>query len=179
MQSMLLNHESLKELLHYDPETGKLFWKFRDVKWFKNKNQGSCNQWNSKNAGKQAFCCLNLNSGYLCGCIFGKTYLTHRIIWFYLYGEWPEIVDHINGIKLDNRLINLRNVDTKTNSMNRSIYSNNKTGHSGIFLINHSGRYRIDIAGKYIGCAPTLVEAIKIREKELNDQNYHQNHGRK
>lgn len=49
----------------------------------------------------------------------GRNLLGHRVAWFLANGEWPLQIDHINGIRNDNRLANLRNVDATTNRHNR------------------------------------------------------------
>ena len=58
--------------------------------------------------------------GYICICVGGKTYKAHRLAWLYVHGRWPQFeIDHINGIKCDNRIENLRDVDKSTNQQNR------------------------------------------------------------
>lgn len=62
----------------------------------------------------------------------GETYLIHRLIWKWIYNEEPNIIDHINGDKLDNRLVNLRDVDRGINARNRSKQANNTSGFTGV-----------------------------------------------
>lgn len=86
----------LLELLAYDPTTGHLYW-----------NKG-------RNRGKRAFSSRQ-TSGYYAGKIEGKPYLAHRVIWKMVHGQDPDVVDHINCVKSDNRIENLRSVSQKFN----------------------------------------------------------------
>lgn len=56
-------------------------------------------------------------------------YFGHRLAWFYVFGEWPKFqIDHINGIRSDNRIVNLRDVEGYVNQQNqRRPQSDNKT----------------------------------------------------
>jgi hypothetical protein len=74
--------------------------------------------------------------------IAGKRYRVHRMIWILHYGSIPKdyIIDHINQIKIDNRIENLRLVTNSENQMNRSKQKNNKSGYKGVYL--DRGRYR-------------------------------------
>jgi hypothetical protein len=58
--------------------------------------------------------------GYLMYSINSHNYLLHRLIWFYVYGAWPKMfLDHINGIRVDNRICNLREANYRINAQNR------------------------------------------------------------
>jgi len=121
----MLTQERLKEALNYDPESGLLTRKIRT----------------SQNTRIGDVCGSHDHYGYIQLNLDGKIYKGHRISWFYIYGEWPDNIDHINGIKDDNRISNLRSVSLKTNSENlRSAKSNNKTGFLGV-SIHHTGKY--------------------------------------
>ena len=69
-------------------------------------------------------------SGYIHLSVFkdGKRYsfLGHQFAWFYTYKELPKCIDHINRVKTDNRIINLRSVNKSQNAMNM----NNVKGYS-------------------------------------------------
>ena len=169
--------EDLKALLDYDPETGKLLWKKRDVSMFVFDSQRhtgkrrysaerACNMWNTRYAGKEALNVPN-NWGYLHGSINGRNEMAHRVIWKMMTGTSPEIVDHINGNKLDNRLCNLREATPTLSSINRSIAINNKSGVIGVFWNTGRKRWRAQISmdGKQcnLGEFDTKEEAIAAR----------------
>lgn len=93
---LLPEQSYLNEILFYDSSTGFLYWK------------------NGKRKGNRAFGSFQ-STGYYFGSLDGKKYLAHRIIWKMVYGEEPIVVDHINNVKSDNRLENLRNVTQQFN----------------------------------------------------------------
>ena len=98
-----------------------------------------------------------------------RLYVSHRLAWLYSYGEWPQSeLDHINGVKNDNRLSNLRQVNRSQNMQNlKKARRDNKTGVLGVCLHKVSGKYRAQIqkAGvKYdLGIFNTLEEARAVR----------------
>jgi len=112
----------------------------------------------------------------------GKSYKVHRIVWLLVYGELPDNqIDHINGNTLDNRIENLRAVDNITNSMNRSIQSNNSSGYHGINqLPSGNWRVRINVNRKRInvGTFESFDEALENRQYAEIRYGYHKNHGR-
>lgn len=112
----------LRRLLSYDAHTGMLFWKPRDEFMFSPGNTSSaavCKVWNIRYANKEAFTASN-KDGYKVGAIGDKIYRAHRIAWAIHYGEWPiDMLDHINGDRSDNRIINLRNASNSDNQHNR------------------------------------------------------------
>ncbi|EPK4144134.1 HNH endonuclease signature motif containing protein [Serratia marcescens] len=111
----------------------------------------------------------------------GYTYLVHRVCWALSTGEWPtEDVDHINGIKDDNRLVNLRVVTRGVNSRNQKLRSNNSTDCMGVTRDNNSFRVRVGTEGKRVslGNFKTLDEAVKVRKNAESSYGFHENHGR-
>jgi len=105
------------------------------------------------------------SNGYKRIGVCGKRVGAHRLIWALLFKQWPEgDIDHKNGIRTDNRLVNLRHVDRSTNLENtRSAKSNNKsTGLLGAYKSGH-GRFssRIQVKGEdiYLGVFSTAEEA--------------------
>lgn len=165
--------KELRKILNYDPATGKLMWRKRD--------NGDV-RWNKRYAGTEAF--TNMQYGYHRGTISGHQYLAHRVAWALHYGEWPSgHIDHINGVRSDNRLINLRSVTRQENSKNIRKAQNNASGITGVYW--HSARKKWEASigigrgrRKFLGCFDTLdsaADARKMAEKELG---YHENHGR-
>lgn len=131
--------EVLRQLLRYEPETGKLFWRERP------RNR----RWNTRWAGAEAFTAMN-RDGYRIGSVNGCTLLAHRVIWAMQFGEWPPgKIDHSDTIRSNNSLDNLRQATDSENAQNRNIRSDNRCGAKGVTALK-SGRYqaRIMLAGK-------------------------------
>ncbi len=173
----MLTQEIVRELLDYDPETGKLTWKERDRKWFKTNR--SCSVWNIRYGKKEAF--LNLEEGYFRGKITGKSHLAHRIIWLWMTGRWPEQTDHINHIRTDNRWYNLREVSNKGNSRNQSRRKDNISGQTGIHFLKKRQKWRVYIMydKKWIslGYYDSYDDAVSARKAAELKYEFHKNHG--
>ena len=112
-----LTQERLKELLHYNSETGVLVWKVD-----RNGTKGI-----KSIAG-------NLKpDGYIQVMVDGKNYKVHRLIWLYIYGYFPEHgVDHINRNPGDNRIENLREASNQCNLRNTGNFITNTSGVKGV-----------------------------------------------
>lgn len=139
-----LTQEIVRELLDYDPETGVLRWKERGLHWFSTDGKKTqthlMNQWNSRLAGKEAFTSTS-NNGYKVGAVKDRKFLAHRIIWLWVYGWVPEEVDHKNGDKTDNRIVNLREVTRAINQRNKRKLSNNTSGYCGVTQDKRDGKW--------------------------------------
>lgn len=179
---MELTQAIIQELLDYNPETGKLFWKERDLKWFK--SDASCKRWHTRFAGKEAFT-ASLPRGNKMGSILNKPGIpAHRIIWLYVHGEWPEEdIDHINGDPSDNRIENLRTVSRAENLKNQKHCSNNKSGVMGVSWFKPAQKWVAKIgdsskAENLLGYFNNFDDAVAARKQAEIDRGYHANHGR-
>lgn len=155
-----LTIERINEVLNYSPETGLLTWKV-----------------SPRNRTRVGDIAGTLNeSGYLFVCIDGLKIRAHRAAWGIYYGNLPDrFIDHINGIRDDNRICNLRLATKSLNSQNSFIRSDNKTGVKGVHFRKDTGKFSasIQIDGKtyYLGCYSCLDDAKKARllaEKEFH-----------
>ena len=125
----------------YNPVTGEMFSRrtSRSTGWFEN--------------------------GYLQITLKGKNYKLHRLIWMYLHNRWPdEMIDHINDIKTDNRLCNLREVTAQQNAQNKC-QINAVSGLKGVVPASN-GRWKSQIGHNrktiYLGTFDTKEEAYEI-----------------
>jgi hypothetical protein len=72
--------------------------------------------------------------GYLMATVFGARVYLHRFAFFYMYGVWPkDQIDHVNGIRDDNRLINIRPATSAQNMLNRGVTTRSKSGYKGVY----------------------------------------------
>jgi len=109
-----MHADYVRKRLDYDPETGVFIWK----------PQPGDKRWNARYAGEVAGSISN--HGYRRINIDGKQYMAARLAWLYVYGEWPQNeIDHINRLRDDDRLVNLRDVTHTENN-------NNKTNNNGL-----------------------------------------------
>lgn len=159
-KKILPTPEQLRELLTYDPETGKLFWKERPIGLFASRRAFSA--WNKRFAGQEAMSCVD--EGYKTGCLFNSRVRAHRIAWALYFGSWPkDQIDHINGDRSDNRICNLRESSNAENQWNTSVRSYSSSGLKGIGRKGDSGRWmaRISVNGerKYLGTFTTPEDA--------------------
>jgi hypothetical protein len=145
------------ELLLYDEATGELTWRIDRGKMKSGAPAGAV----------QA-------NGYIRVQIDGLFYAAHRLIWLMVYGHWPDDdVDHINGARNDNRLINLRAATRSQNLMNTRVRSDSRTGIKGVRMKRGRFQARIKVNGKEIavGTYDTIEEASEARrlaEKQIH-----------
>ena len=122
--------EELIKHLRYEPETGHLFWI------------------DGQRKGLQAGC-KNKDTGYIAVRHKGKSYRAHRVIWLMVHGDLPDApLDHINRVRDDNRIVNLRLSNNASNSANRG-----GRGYMKRRKPNHSHQVYVQVDGKkrYIG----------------------------
>ena len=167
--SKTVSIETLRRIFVYDGETGGLSWSFHeDVK--------------PHVRGKQTFISTG-SHGYLQANYRGNVMLAHRVIIAMQTGEWPIQVDHINGVRTDNRIHNLRSVTRAENRRNARRPSNNKSGFNGVSWDQVNKRWVVRIKtldGKYanLGRFETIQDAINARILASEKNGYHPNHGR-
>lgn len=175
----MIGIDELRHILSYDPETGHLIWKDRRCDEFQ--SDRIWKTWQSKYAGKPALRCKNQH-GYLRGRVSGRFVLAHVICYAIHYGEWPtKQIDHINGCRDDNRILNLRCVSASENMKNSKISSRNTSGVLGVRFVSGRWRARIHHEGREInlGRFRDMSDAIAARRAAEVEHGYHENHGRR
>lgn len=151
-----MNISELKNLLRYCPDSGELHWISP-----------------GKGRIKKAAAGTTLHSGYIGVFVNGKRYQAHRLAWAIYYGNWPvDQIDHINGVKTDNRIVNLREATNAQNGKNLPISKRNKSGVVGVSFdaVNNKWRATIKVNFKQInlGRFKKFEEAVAARQKAEN-----------
>lgn len=166
--------ELLRNLLDYNPVTGILTWKPKPEAFH------AAAHWNNHYAGKEAGSARG--DGYRRISINGKGYSSHRIAWLLHYGTVPTEIDHVNGKRDDNRIINLRNVTTAENRKNHAKPSNNTSGVVGVVWSRAIRRWNAQIKVNrkciFLGSFATIEEAAAARKCGEVAFGFHENHGR-
>lgn len=179
-----LSYAEVSRLLKADFQTGKLYWLPRTPDMFEDGDRSAehkCNIWNAQNAGNETFLTQD-DEGYHKGIIWRRYYRAHRVVWLLAYGDWPaDQIDHINGVKSDNRLANLRDVNNATNGRNQKRSSRNKSGVTGVFWDNRAQKWgaciMVNGRNKFLGSFTDKSEAAKVRKCAEEKHGYHANHG--
>jgi HNH endonuclease/AP2 domain len=139
--------ETLRKLLRYEPETGKLYWRPRTVFDFpgNKRPKHETMRWNTRYAGKEAFTAVN-ECGYRHGKLFKKSQIAHIVIWVMCHGEVPvDEIDHRNGDPADNRICNLRPATHGQNMRNVGMRRNNLSGFKGVNWCNAKQKWHAQI----------------------------------
>lgn len=113
--------------------------------------------------------------------INGQLHQAHRVIWALVYGAWPlNQIDHIDGNGLNNRIENLRDVDSSANAKNRKRYNCNTSGVSGVTWRRNRWVARIRVNGCliHLGSFIELDDARIARHNAEVKHGFHPNHGK-
>jgi len=152
----LPSREHLLHLFDYDPDTGYLWRReatTRNTRWRIGKRAG----------------CLEHPGGHRYVGIKGKLYGEHRVIWKMVYGSVPPILDHINGIRDDNRLTNLRCATSAQNHQNTRSVSKT-AGVKGVYWNKRAGKWHVQTKNGgstiYLGQYDDLREAALRYDRE-------------
>lgn len=142
----MITAQRLRDLLAYDPETGIMKWRIASGR-VKPGTPITCTD----------------SRGYVVVRVDGALQRVHRLAWLYVHGIAPSVIDHVNGNPGDNRIANLRECSIRQNTMNRSMQSNNTSGHVGVCFCKRRQKFRATITegGKQIslGYFDSAVEA--------------------
>lgn len=141
-----LTSERLKQLLHYNPDTGVFTWI---------KSRGRCKVDGGIAGGLDRY-------GYCRIKIDGKTYQRSRLAWMYTTGSFPpKFLDHISGVRSDDRIENLRACSAGENTQNLGLTKANKSGIMGVSWKTSHSRWCAQI--KHLGVVhyPGLFDKIE------------------
>lgn len=149
----------LKMLLDYDPYTGEIRWKI-----------------SRSNVAKVGAIAggISPSTGYIRLAVNKKSLSGHRVAWALYYGEWPKgVIDHVNHVRTDNRISNLRDVTKQVNCINRKAAQSNKNGLPlGVFLDKRRNTFYsqiyVDGKSKYLGTFHTPEKASEAYLVERN-----------
>jgi hypothetical protein len=127
-----LSAERARDLLSYDPTTGLLTWRVKPL--YRPIKPGDV-------AGHV------MKRGYLTVTIAGQAYYGHRLCWLIHHGEWPDReLDHVNGVRTDNRIENLRPATRSQNSQNRGATAKrNKSGLLGVAWDEQAQKWQVKL----------------------------------
>lgn len=142
----------LTEALKYEPKTGLFYWRLRLSKRIQ--------------VGAVAGC-LN-RQGYVVIRAYSKLYLAHRLAYLFVYGKTPNVVDHVNRNKQDNRIANIRNCTMAENNDNRDRLKTNSSGKEGVSYCKTYSKYvaYIEYKGKRknLGYRVDFNAAVSLRK---------------
>lgn len=148
MATAILSAARLRELLHYDQETGVFTRKVRTSARIRVGDVTGTPR----------------PDGYLTIRVESKSYLAHRLAWLYVHGNFPLFqIDHINHVRSDNRITNLRDVTPSQNQHNqqRAHATNKSCGLLGVTLVKSENRW---IARIYVNDKPQHIGSFKTPE---------------
>lgn len=161
-----LTQKELKKLLDYDPETGLFVWLIAPAK---NVKVGSV-------AGTK------IERGYITIGINKVNYKAHRLVWLYMMGEWPEVIDHIDHVNDNNKWGNIRNTTHQENGKNQKLSKANTSGITGVCWnkaeVKWLAAVKVNNRTINLGHYEDKFEAICARMSANNKYRFHTNHGR-
>lgn len=166
----MLEYREALELFRYDYETGVLYWR-RRVNSRVPKTLEAGTQRKSNSDG-----CLNVS-------VNGRLYPVHRVVMLMCYGFYGEglEVDHINHVRNDNRLFNLRFATRSENRKNQSVSSKNTSGVTGVYFSKSKKKYiaqiKVNRETIYLGIFDTLEGATEARRQADRKYKFNNNHG--
>lgn len=125
-----LTQGQLKSLLRYDVNSG-------DFTWI---NSGKGRRIGVPVGSKKS------KEGYIRIALLGKRYQAHRLVWLYVFGNFPEEeLDHKNGNRSDNRLENLRECLAAEQPQNQKVLSTNTSGHPNVYWYRPYSKWLVQI----------------------------------
>lgn len=163
----MLTQELVNKLFIYDHLSGELSWRTSG----RGTNNGTDAGWES-------------DKGYLMVWTRGRAYGVHRIAFLYYHGYLPEFIDHINGVKDDNRIKNLRGCTKSQNARNSNLSKRNTSGIKGVSWNRYAREWSTHIMHKGVSYnlglfldKETAGQILRIKRLELHGE--FANHGQR
>jgi hypothetical protein len=154
-----LTHERLRELMDYDPETGLLTWRVSRP------GRGSIKTGDIAGTPKR--------NGYWQVGIDGRLHNRARLVWYWTYGRWPyPQVDHINRVKDDDRIVNLREATVSQNAANYR-HRSNPHGFRGVSCKRARFYAKIRVPGKRINLGSFATAELAAAAYQEAARKYH------
>lgn len=155
----MLTAKRLRELLDYDAATGEFTWRVAKAQKLMN--------------NRRAATAVN-SDGYRHIKIDNKSHKAHRLAWLHVHGEWPSgQIDHIDGDRANNRISNLRSATWGENRHNLKRYTNNTSGHKGVYQCNQTGKWKVQINAynkrRYLGAFERIEDAAETYARAAKD----------
>ncbi|MBK5204335.1 MAG: HNH endonuclease [Polaromonas sp.] len=145
----VLTQDTLKSVLHYESLTGVFTWLEALARRIK---VGST-------AGKEN------SHGYITIKVGPRRYPAHHLAWLYMHGSLPaDQIDHMNLIRHDNRIENLRECDYFLNRQNTSLHRNNTSGFKGVSRRRGIwvAEIMVNLKTTHLGSFPTPESASEV-----------------
>ena len=124
---------------------------------------------------------IDKRDGYAGIKIKGRRIGLHRLAWLMTHGEFPVVIDHIDGVRTNNAISNLRGVSVKENARNRRRALGNQSGCTGVQWVPRDETWQVTIgqdSGKiYLGTYKDYGMAVHMRKAAEEYLGYHENHG--
>lgn len=143
----MITQDQVRKLFNYNPETGELIRRVQTA---------------SRAKVGDVVGCAN-TKGYLMVRVNGKLRLNHKVAFLHFHGYLPKYIDHINGVKNDNRIKNLRSCTLSQNNRNATKRKDNTSGFKNVSWNKRVNKYRVQIKvnrkNKYIGHFTDINEA--------------------
>lgn len=149
----MITQQRVKELIVYDEISGVF-------KWLKNRT-GFAKEGGVAGSLVKA----GKNKGYIVIQLDGEKYQAHRLAWLYHYGLMPEgVIDHINTVRNDNSIRNLRIANNHENGWNSGVQKNNRSGCTGVIWSKNLNKWIARINNKHLGLFGSLIDAASARK---------------
>lgn len=161
---------------------GTLVWKERGIEDCP--SEADRKRFNKQHAGRPALTALAPN-GYRVGLLFQKNCFAHKVVFKMVHGYEPDQVDHINGIKADNRPENLRAATHTQNMRNAKLRRDNKSGVVGVRWCSKKNGWVATIGlgegkgKKWLGLFKNKEAAVEARRRAEQELGYPTGHGKR